>query len=66
MQATFPGVESLRILFELKERKERGAHNDNFWICSEHDLRSRIFGTFILNFLACLPPLGFSNIQKMV
>ena len=66
MQATFPGVESLRILFELKERKERGVPNDNFWICSEHDLRSRIFRTFILNFLACLPLLGFLNIQKMV
>ena len=30
-------------------------------ICSEDDLRSRIFGTF-LAFLACLPLLGFSNI----
>ena len=30
-------------------------------ICSEDDLRSRIFGTFI-KFLACLPLLGFSNI----
>ena len=33
-------------------------------ICSEHDLRSRIFGTFAVKFLACLPPLGFSNIYK--
>ena len=31
-------------------------------ICSEEDLRPRIFGTFIVNFLACLPLLGFSNI----
>ncbi|XP_068673073.1 uncharacterized protein [Montipora foliosa] len=31
-------------------------------ICSEGDLRSRIFGTFVLKFLACLPVLGFSNI----
>ena len=31
-------------------------------ICSEDDLRSKIFGTFFVKFLACLPPLGFSNI----
>ena len=35
-------------------------------ICSEDDLKSRIFGTFIVKFLACLPLLGFSNIYKMV
>ena len=29
--------------------------------CSEDDLRSRIFGTFVVKFLACLPLLGFSN-----
>ena len=29
---------------------------------SEDDLRSRIFGTFVVKFLACLPLLGFSNI----
>ena len=31
-------------------------------ICSEDDLRSGIFGTFFVKFLACLPLLGFSNI----
>ena len=31
-------------------------------ICSEDDLRSRIFGTFVVKFLACLPLLEFSNI----
>ena len=31
-------------------------------ICSEDDLRSRIFGTFVVKCLACLPLLGFSNI----
>ena len=31
-------------------------------ICSEDDLRSRIFGTFVVKFIACLPLLGFSNI----
>ena len=45
-----------------------GAPNDNFRknICSEDDLRSRIFETFVVKFLACRPLLGFSNIQKMV
>ena len=27
-----------------------------------NDLRSRIFETFVVKFLACLPLLGFSNI----
>ena len=31
-------------------------------ICSEDDLRSRSFGTFVVKLLACLPLLGFSNI----
>ena len=31
-------------------------------ICSKDDLRSTIFGTFVVKFLACLPLLGFSNI----
>ena len=45
-------------------RRTSGAPNDNFRknICSEDDLRSRIFGTFVVKFLACLPLLGFSNI----
>ena len=45
-----------------------GAPNDNFRknISSEDDLRARIFETFVVKFLACLPLLGFSNIQKMV
>ena len=30
-------------------------------IRSEDDLRSRIFGTFVVKFLAYLPLLGFSN-----
>ena len=40
-----------------------GAPNDNFRknVCSEDDLRSRIFGTFVVKFLAC-PLLGISNI----
>ena len=45
-----------------------GAPNGNFRenICSEDDLRTRIFGTFVVKFLACLPLLGFSSIYKMV
>ena len=45
-----------------------GAPNGNFRenIFSEDDLRTRIFGTFAVKFLACLPLLGFSNIYKMV
>ena len=33
-------------------------------ICSEDDLRSRIFGTFVVKFLACMPLLGFRTFQK--
>ena len=33
-------------------------------ICPEDDCRSRIFGTFVVKFLVCLPLLGFSNIKK--
>ena len=45
-----------------------GAPNGNFRenICSEDDLRTRIFGIFVVKFLAFLPLLGFSNIYKMV
>ena len=45
-----------------------GAPNGNFRenICSEDDLRTRIFGTFVVKFLPCLPLLGFSNTYKMV
>ena len=35
-------------------------------VSSEDDFRSRIFGTFVVKVLACLPLLGFSNIYKMV
>ena len=50
------------------EDENAGAPNGNFRenICSEDDLRSRIFGTFVVKFLAYLPLLGFSNIYKMV
>ena len=45
-----------------------GAPNGNFRenICSEDDLRPRIFGAFVVKFLARLPLLGFSNIYNMV
>ena len=43
-----------------------GAPNGNFRenICSEDDLRTRIFGTFVVKFLACLLLLGFSNFER--
>ena len=52
---------SLKILVFIQSS---GAPNDNFRknICSEDDLRSRIFGTFVVKFLTGLPLLGFSNI----
>ena len=54
--------------FLSKERHFSGAPNGNFRenICSEDDLKTRIFGTFVVKFLAWLPLLGFSNIYKMV
>ena len=48
----------------LEWQNTPGAPNDNFRknICSEDDLRARIFETFVVKFLACLLFLGFSNI----
>ena len=34
-------------------------------ICSEDDLRSRTFGTFVVKFLACLSVVGFSNNEQL-
>ena len=50
--------------FEKTERKLLRGTQRQFSenICSEDDLRSRTFGTFVVKFLACLPFLGFSNI----
>ena len=47
----------------VREQGRRGTQrqfSEN--ICSKDDWRSRIFGTFIVKFLAYLPLLGFSNI----
>ena len=53
------------ISFEILRlpRTEQG-HPNQFLenICSEDDLRSRIFGTCVVKFLACLLLLGFLNI----
>ena len=56
------------LLSTINSVNNTGTPNGNFRenICSEDDLRSRIFGAFVLKFLACLPLLGFSNIYKMV
>ena len=43
---------------EIRLVDASGAQN----ICSEDDLRSRIFGTLVVKFIACLPLLGFSNV----
>ena len=45
----------------LKKRNRGTQHQFSENICSEHDLIS-ISGTYVVTFLACLPPLGFSNI----
>ena len=52
---------------ESRHLKKTGAPNDNFRkiICSEDDLRSRIFGSVSDKFLACLPLLGFSKFKKI-
>ena len=41
-----------------------GTPNDNFWenICSEDDLRFRIFGTFVVKFLPS--PRIFEHLQN--
>ena len=44
----------------IEDRGTQSQFSEN--MCSEDDLRSRIFGTFLVKFLACLPLLGFSNI----
>ena len=53
----------LRQSFEVAAARTRGIQrqfSEN--ICLKDDLKSRIFGTFVVKFLACLPLLGFSNI----
>ena len=62
------GINFLRQMADWCIVQLAGAPNGNFRenICSEDDLRTRIFGTFVAKFLACLPLLGFSNIYKMV
>ena len=57
-----------QLLVDDESSKLSGAPNGNFRenICSEDDLRTRTFGTFVVKFLACLPLLGFSYIYKMV
>ena len=50
------------IVLFLDKRESERQFSEN--ICSEDDLRSRIFGTVVAKFLACLPLLGFSNPPK--
>ena len=55
-------VEQFELNFNLK-LKLLQINTVNFRenICSEDDLRSRIFGTFVVKFLACLPLLPIFN-----
>ena len=49
-----------KVLERLTDRDNQRQFSEN--ICLEDDLRSRIFGTFVVKFLACLHLLRFSNI----
>ena len=73
VQDILPGIKSIVLRLDLRRchvkkqsqpmRKSRGTQrqfSEN--ICSEDDLTSRIFGTFVVKFLACLHLLRFSNI----
>ena len=75
--AKFPAKTNYRCLMEINFSYYRlsvmrtltpGAPNGNFRenMCSEDDLRSRIFRASVVKFLPCMPLLGFSNIYKMV
>ena len=55
-----PTIASLKSLKSTHSRGTQRQFLEN--ICSENDLRSRIFGAFVVTFLACLSLLGFSNI----
>ena len=56
-------IKSRLVLVLVHESKELSLGNKtSLHSCSEDDLRSRIFGTFVVKFLACLPLLIFSNI----
>ena len=58
------GVKRIHLgVYHFGQNQRSEAPNDNFRknICSEDDLRSRIFETFVVKFFACLPLLGFSN-----
>ena len=62
LQFTNKSVGSLCPVFITPGRYIRGTQcqfSEN--ICSEDDLRSRILGTCVVKFLACLPLLGFLN-----
>ena len=59
-------IQKLKVKLSITGSFSRGTQrqfSEN--IGSEDDLRSRIFGTFVVKSLACLPLLGFSNVNKM-
>ena len=56
-------AQPLNMAFCIVHKADRGTKRQfSKNICSEDDLRSRIFGKFVVKSLACLPLLGFSNI----
>ena len=55
-------LERLSMTFTPNGRGIQRQFSEN--ICSEDDLRSRIFGKFVVKFLACLPLLGFRTSEK--
>ena len=59
MPTNFSGADNADGLFSSDRGTER-QFSEN--ISSEDDLGSRIFGTFAVKFVACLPLLGISNI----
>ena len=61
LSTPFPKTLQWRLSFPLIRGTQR-QFSEN--ICSEDDLRSRIFGTFFVKFLAWLTFLGFPNTLK--
>ena len=58
---TIPAIKG--VVYRCHERLTRGTQRQFLEnMCSKEDLRSRIFGTSIVKFLACVPLLGFSNV----
>ena len=63
LRNTSPHSVTLELKAYAIDHKNRGTQRQfSEKICSEDDWRTRIFLTFVVKLLACLPFLGFSNI----